>query len=70
MKFSVRKNCLGISLSVIVTTVIMSIVPIDLCDINKSDEPVSYDEVEQYENDSYVTFKNVGLSIGNDFLVL
>jgi len=70
MRFSVRKNCLAISLSVVMLTLIMSIAPIDICDINKSDEPFSFDVKEHSEDNSFVSFENVGLSVGNGFLVL
>ncbi len=69
MRFSVRKNCLVVSLSVVIMTLIMAAAPVDFSDINKSDEPFSYDLEEHNEDNSIVTSENVGLSVGNQFLV-
>ncbi len=69
MKFLIKKNCLVVSLSVVIVTVIMAIAPINICDINKSDESISYDMEEHNENHPIITSKNVGLSVGNQFWV-
>ncbi len=69
MKFSVRKNCLVVSLSVVIMTLIMAAAPVDFSDINKPDEPFSFGLEELNEGNSIVTSENVGLSVGNQFLV-
>ncbi len=69
MKFFVRKNCLVISLSVVIVTLIMAAAPVDLSDINKSGEPYSFDLEEHNEDDSNITSGSLGLSVGNQFLI-
>ncbi|MCW3785745.1 hypothetical protein [Plebeiibacterium sediminum] len=69
MKFSIKKNCLVVSLSVVIVSAMLAIAPINICDINNSDEFNSCETEEHNENNSEISSKNVGLSVGNQFLV-
>ncbi len=68
-RIEIKKNCLVVSLSVVIVSAMLAIAPINICDINKSDELKSCDMEEYNKNQSIITSKNVGLSVGNQFLV-
>ncbi len=69
MKFPGRKICIGISLSVLIITMMMMLMPIDVCSINDQDPSFLKERNVEDFMGTNLHLNSAGLSIGNEITI-